>query len=119
LEEVLAVKYRSGSRSLLKSPTAIPPPLYKNSRSIGLIESFSTTWLLKSIPDFEEGICLNKTGEVWQAENTTAIRIKPVADKKTEDNTFLILSIILIIYALKKINWSSVKFLENWYLRFS
>src|SRR5450432_1768948 len=76
-EVVLEVKYRSGSPSLLKSPTATPPPLYKNSKSMGLIESFSVIVLLKNIPDVEEGIFLNKAGEVLQAVKA-AIKIKYV-----------------------------------------
>src|SRR5690349_10567637 len=59
LEVVLAVKYKSGNPSLLKSPTATPPPLYKNSKSIGLMESFSFTTLLNVIPVSSEGSFLN------------------------------------------------------------
>jgi hypothetical protein len=65
---VLAVKYRSGNLSLLKSPTATPPPLYKNSISIGLMESFSTMILLKSIPVCAADNFLNNTGSVLQED---------------------------------------------------
>jgi len=68
--------------------------LYKNSISRGLIESFSVTWLLNSIPDVEEGIFLNKDGEVLQAVNKIVIKIKQVGCKKKEDITFLICCII-------------------------
>src|SRR4051812_31854773 len=57
---VLAVKYKSGKPSLLKSPTATPPPLYKNSRSIGLMESLSFTILLNVIPVLSEESLTNK-----------------------------------------------------------
>ena len=42
---------------------------------MGLIESFSVIWLLKNIPDFDEGIFLNKVGVVLQAVKKRAIKI--------------------------------------------
>jgi hypothetical protein len=61
---------------------------------MGLIESFSVIWLLKNIPDAEEGIFLNKAGVVLQAVNRTAVRIKYVDCKKEGGRTFLICCII-------------------------
>jgi hypothetical protein len=74
LEVVLAVKYKSANPSLSKSQTATPPPLYKNSRSLGFIESFSITVLTKFIPELSEEIFLNKAG-VCRQENNIKIKL--------------------------------------------
>src|SRR6187551_2697932 len=65
---VLAVKYKSANPLLSKSPTATPPPLYKNSRSSGFIESFSVTVLTKSIPVLGEDRFLNNVGRSCRQE---------------------------------------------------
>src|SRR6266487_5535561 len=69
----LAVKYKSCKPSLLKSPTATPPPLYKNSRSIGFTESFSVIWLLNSIPVCDDD-CFRKRVSGWLHENRTMVK---------------------------------------------
>src|SRR5450755_3450634 len=102
LETRLPVKYKSGSPSLLKSPTATPPPLYINSRSMGLIESFSVILLLKNIPDAEDGIFLNKVGVVLQAVIMTPIKI--YVDRKIKgDSPYFICSIISATCGSKKL----------------
>src|SRR4030095_3843982 len=69
---MLAVKYRSGSPSLLKSPQETPPPLYRNSISSGLMESFSVTSLMNFKPDSDEDIFSNKVLSLLQEFRQTA-----------------------------------------------
>src|SRR5690242_4739602 len=70
----LAVKYKSCRPSLLKSPTATPPPLYKNSKSIGLTESFSVILLLNVILVCDEDSLVKSVLRLLQAKKKVQIK---------------------------------------------